>query len=202
MIRTRKHRTRRNQRGGLFGFLFGPSASTLHQIIRNNNETALDAFLAKLSEDKKRELINKVISGETAVSLARQSHQGMPPNQTIISMLSPYQQGGRRTRTRKQRGGFLGFSNNDQLRMMIRTHPGLNITDICEQTLQKLSALGSGSVYSLSDEDNTALKQFEFVLSQNRGIKRYITTNSMSNKKREEIMNTFRDEIKRRMGVI
>lgn len=95
-------RTRRNQRGGLFEFLFGPSASTLHQIIRNNNEVALDTFLSKLTPDKKKELINKDINGVTALSLANQSQQGMPPNPEIIRMLT--QQGGsRRRKTRNKR---------------------------------------------------------------------------------------------------
>lgn len=82
---------------------------------------------------------------------------------------------------------------------MILTRPELNIKDICEQVLLKLSALRVVEVYSLSDEDDTALKQFEFVLSQNRAIKRQITTHSVTDTTREEIMNTFRQHIKDRI---
>jgi len=200
----------------------GGRRSDLQDAVATDNEINFNILWDRMSEEERAREVNAVTAGgKTALSLVIKTQDesigffGTKPkicnskiNHYMLDTMYPYAtvetvqtmlNAQEDCRTRGQGGGFLGFSNNDKLRMMIRTRPGINIKDICEQTLLNLSTLGFGSVYSLSDEDDTALKQFEFVLSQNRSIKQHITTNSMSNKKREEIIDAFRAHIMTRI---
>jgi len=66
--RSRRNRTSRNQRGGLFESWFAPRTSTLHQIISNNNDRALKEFFSKLTEENKKEIVNKIHNGVNSLT--------------------------------------------------------------------------------------------------------------------------------------